>query len=47
MRNESMSRHNSKKKLKQTINEKSLKKPYVNRTHGYEMTMNNNKDDLW
>jgi len=31
---------------KQTINKKIRKKPYANRTHGYEMMTNNNKEYL-
>jgi len=31
------------KKQKQTINKNKMKKSYVNRTHGYEMTINDNK----
>jgi hypothetical protein len=39
-----MTRHNPKKKRKQTINEKKEKiKPYANETQGYEMTINDNK----
>jgi hypothetical protein len=44
--NESMSRHNPKKKQKQTINKKIRKKPYANRTHGNKMPINDNKEDL-
>ncbi len=44
---ERTNRHNPKKqKQKQTISKKIRKKPYANRTHGYEMMTNNNKKDL-
>jgi hypothetical protein len=44
--NESMSRHNPKKKQKQTINKNKRKNPYANRTHGNEMMINNNNKEV-
>jgi len=42
-----MSRHNPKKKQKQIIFSKKKKKnPYANKTHDYEMTINDNKENL-
>jgi hypothetical protein len=45
--NESTSRHNPKKKneSKQSTKNKE-KKPYANRTQGYKIMINNNKEDL-
>jgi hypothetical protein len=43
--NESTSRHTPKKKQKQAIIKNKVK-TYANRTHGYEMTINDNKEDL-
>jgi hypothetical protein len=37
---------NTTQKQKQTINKKIKRKPYANRTHGYEMMINNNKENL-
>jgi hypothetical protein len=37
---------NTTQKQKQTINKKIRRKPYANRTHAYEMMINNNKEDL-
>ncbi len=43
--NEKISRHNQKKKQKQT-NNKNQVKTYAKKIHDYEMTINNNKKDL-
>jgi len=43
--NENTSRHNPKKKQKQTINKNQVK-TYAERTHDYKMTINYNKEDL-
>jgi hypothetical protein len=43
--NENTNRHNPKKKQKQTINKNKVK-TYAKKTHGNEMTINNNKEDL-
>ncbi len=37
---------NTTQKQKQKINKKIRRKPYANRTHGHEMMINNNKEDL-
>ncbi len=44
--NENTSRHNPKKKQNQTINKKKRKQSCVNKTHGYKMPINDNKEDL-
>jgi hypothetical protein len=46
--NENTSRQNPKKKQKQTINKNQVKTlcKQTKRTHGYKMTINNNKEDL-
>jgi hypothetical protein len=45
--NDNMNRHNPKKSQKQTTNKKIRKRqPYANRTQGYEMTINDNKENL-
>jgi hypothetical protein len=41
-----MNRHNPKEKRKLIINKKNKENTYANRTHGYEMTINNNKENL-
>jgi hypothetical protein len=42
-----MNRHKPKEKEKQTINKKKRKtKPNANKTQGYKMTINDNKEDL-
>jgi len=43
--NESTSRYNTKKKQKQAININKVK-TYANKTYGYEMTINDNKEVL-
>jgi hypothetical protein len=43
--NENTRSHNPKKKQKQTINKNQVR-PYVKRTHGYKLTINDNKEDL-
>ncbi len=43
--NENTSRHNQKKKQNQTINKNQVKTLYKS-TNGYEMTINNNKEEL-
>jgi hypothetical protein len=44
--NESMSRHNPKKKTKANNQQKIRKTSYANRTHGNEMTINNNNKEV-
>jgi hypothetical protein len=45
--NESTSRHNPKKKMKANNQRKiGKRKPYATRTQGYEMIINDNKEDL-
>jgi len=43
---ERRSKNNLKKKMKANNQQKIRKKPYANSTHGYEMMINDNKEDL-